>query len=159
VTGSSGALFVHACPASLLAAVDAAVESAVLAHDTLHWSPLDEGLTATADWCGPRGAAATIAAALRRLGAITFEVTENPAPGSDGERFSFVPALGLFRAATNAIGDVVVDENQLMAAVRAAPNAEALRERLATLVGKPWDDVLEPLRGRSCPAPRAVAVG
>jgi hypothetical protein len=159
VTGSTGCLFVHACPASLRAAVDTAVATAVAQHDTLRWSPRDGGLWANAVWSGRPGTAAGLAHALRELGAITFELTEDASPGVDGERFSFVPGLGLFRAATNSVGDVVVDENQLSAAVRDSPNAEALRERLARLVGKPWDDVLEPLRLRSWPPAQAAAAG
>ncbi|MEP7054021.1 MAG: DUF3145 family protein [Actinomycetota bacterium] len=159
MTGSTGCLFVYACPASLRAAVDGALAAAVAEHDPLAWSPHDGALAVNAEWSGQSGSGATLAQTLRALGALTFEVTEDAAPGWDGERFSFVPGLGLFRAATNAIGDVVVDENQLMAAVRLAPNAEALRERLARLVGKPWDDALEPFRWRSEPPEQAAAVG
>ncbi|MDQ1709371.1 MAG: hypothetical protein QOG49_756, partial [Frankiaceae bacterium] len=100
-----------------------------------------------------------LAASLRLLGAVVFEVTEDPSTGTDGEHYSYAPGLGLYRAATNAVGDVVVDENQLAAAMRDAPNAEALRERLALLVGRPWDDVLEPMRVRAWPTERAVAAG
>lgn len=158
MTGSTGCLFVYACPASLWSAVDAAITAALPPQQPLCWSPRD-ALTATLEWTGPAGSAATLAHALRKLGAITFEVTEDAAPGVDGERLSFVPALGLFRAATNAVGDVVVDENQLSAAVRDSPNAEALRERLARLIGGPWDDALEPLRMRAWARSDAAAVG
>jgi hypothetical protein len=159
VTGSTGFLFVHACPASLRSEVDTALAASVAHHDPLCWSAHDDGLTAACEWSGRAGGGAGLADALRRLGAVTFELTEDAAPGTDGERFSFVPGLGLFRAAMNSVGDVVVDENQLMAAMRDSPNAEALRERLARLVGKPWDDVLEPLRIRSWPPAKAAAAG
>lgn len=159
MTGSTGCLFVHACPASLRPAADTAVAAALPHQQPLRWSPRDGGLVVTTEWTGWPGTAAAIADGLRSLGAVTFEVTEDAAPGVDGERFSFVPGLGLFRAATNAVGDVVVDENQLAAAVRDSPNAEALRERLARLIGRPWDNVLEPLRMRAWTPSQAAAAG
>ena len=159
MTGSTGCLFVHACPVSLRAAADGAVAAAFPQQQPLHWSPRDGALIAAVTWSGRPGSAAAVADALRGLGAITFEVTEEPTAGVDGERFSFVPGLGLFRAATNSVGDVVVDENQLAAAIRDAPNAEALREQLARLIGRPWDDVLEPLRMRMWSPAQAAAVG
>ena len=158
MTGSTGCLFVYACPASLWSAVDAAIASALPQQQPLCWSPRD-AMTATLEWTAPPGSAATLADALRKLRAITFEVTEDAAPGVDGQRLSFVPALGLFRTATNAIGDVVVDENQLFAAVRDSPNAEALRETLTRLIGGPWDDALEPMRMRAWAPSDAAAVG
>ena len=159
MTGSTGCLYVHSCPASLRAAADSVVAAAVPALQFLPWSPSVDALVVTAEWSGRPGSAALLTEGLRCLAAVTFEVTEDAAPGRDGERFSFVPGLGLFRAATNSAGDVVVDENQLGAAVRDSPNAEALRERLARLIGAPWDDVLEPLRMRGWAPARAAATG
>lgn len=159
MTGSTGALYIHACPASLRAAVDGCVAAAAIHPQALFWARHGDALSATAEWAGAPGTGCALAESLRALGAITFEVTEDAGPGTDGERFSFVPGLGLFRAATNAVGDVVVDENQLGAALRDAPNAEALRERLARLIGRPWDDVLEPLRMRAWAATKAAAAG
>lgn len=154
----TGALLVHACPAALRSAVSDIADE--LVAQSLDWQPRgDASLYADATWVGAAGTAAALTQRLRALGAVVFEVTEEPSEGVDGERYSFVPGLGLFRAATNAIGDVVVDENQLGAALREAPNAEALRERLARLLGRPWDDALEPLRHRVAPLAAAAATG
>ncbi|MEO6713617.1 MAG: DUF3145 family protein [Mycobacteriales bacterium] len=159
MTGSTGCLFVYTCPSSLRAAADRAIGTIIASSAGVDWSARDGACTAIGDWTGRPGSAAALAGALRSLGAVTFDVTEDPGPGYDGERFSYAPGLGLFRAATNAVGDVVVDENQLAAAVRDSPNAEALRERLARLLGRPWDDVLEPLRMRAWVPDRAAAAG
>ncbi len=157
---STGCLLVHACPASLRAGVESALGGVLPPHHGAPaWSPSDQGLRATLEWSGPAGSAAALADGLRALAAVTFEVTEDASPGYDGERYSFVPGLGLHRCATNAIGDLVVDENQLAAAVRDSPNAEALRERLAHLIGRPWDEALEPLRIGAVPVPRAAVAG
>jgi hypothetical protein len=159
VPSSTGCLLVHACPASLRAGVENALAAVLPPHSALAWSPGDPGLRTALEWSGPVGSAAALAESLRALAAVTFEVTEDPGPGYDGERFSFVPGLGLHHCATNAIGDVVVDENQLAAAVRDSPNAEALRERLAYLIGRPWDEALEPLRIGAAPLATAAAAG
>jgi hypothetical protein len=160
VSSSTGCLLVHACPASLRAGVESAL-GAVLPHQvkSVAWSPGDHGLRAALEWTGPAGTAAALTDALRSLAALTFEVTEDAVDAGLGERYSYVPGLGLYRASTNAIGDVVVDENQLAAALRESPNAEALREAIRALLGRPWDEALEPLRFGAAPLPRAVAVG
>ena len=155
---STGCLFVHACPAALQHAVDDIADEVL--HQSLVWhARTDTSSYADAVWVASSGTAAVLCHELRRLGAVVFEVSEDPSDGVDGERYSFVPGLGLFRAATNSVGDVVVDENQLGAALREAPNAEALRERLARLLGRPWDDALEPLRHRAAPVTAAAATG
>jgi hypothetical protein len=158
VSRVTGCLFVHACPAALQPAVDDI--AADLLHEPLEWHARDDNATyADATWSASCGTAALLAHRLRALGAVVFETTEDASDGVDGERYSFVPGLGLFRAATNAVGDVVVDENQLGAALREAPNAEALRERLARLLGRPWDDALEPIRHRLTPLTATAATG
>jgi hypothetical protein len=158
VSQSTGCLFVHACPAALRHAVDDTAHE--LLQQSLVWHARPDGSSyADALWVAPLGTAASLTHRLRALGAVVFEVGADPGEGVDGERYSFVPGLGLFRAATNSIGDIVVDENQLGAALREAPNAEALREWLGRLLGRPWDDVLEPLRHRAAPVTAAAATG
>jgi hypothetical protein len=160
VTQTVGCLHIHACPASLLPAVERAVASCLPECPAPVWYHRDEGTSyADVDWSAAPGCAALLAHSLRLLGAVTFEVTEQASAGQDGERFSFVPGLGLYRAGTNAAGDLVVDENQLGAALRESPNAEALRERIGRLLGRPWDDVLEPLRWRTHARPLISATG
>jgi hypothetical protein len=158
VSQSTGCLFVHSCPAALQCAVGDITDDVL--HESLTWHARgDTSSFADIAWVAPPGTAVALTNRLRTLGAVVFEVTEDPSDGIDGERYSFVPGLGLFRAATNSVGDVVVDENQLGAALREAPNAEALRERLARLLGRPWDDALEPLRHRVAPVTAAAATG
>ena len=78
---------------------------------------------------------------------LRFEVTEEPSPGCDGERFSFTPDLGLWRATTGVHGDVLVGEDRLRAAVeRAAAGASALEDEVRGLLGAAWDEELEPFR-------------
>jgi hypothetical protein len=78
---------------------------------------------------------------------LRFEVTEEPTPGTEGERYSFTPDLGIFRAVTGTHGDILVPEDRLKAAMNRAIAGEAdLTEEVERLLGRPWDDELEPFR-------------
>jgi len=76
---------------------------------------------------------------------LRFEVTEEPSPGVDGERFCYVPGLGMWRGRTSANGDIVVGEDQLRA-VMAGASASKVHAGIDALLGSAWDDALEPFR-------------
>jgi hypothetical protein len=76
---------------------------------------------------------------------LRFEVTEEPSPGVDGERFCHTPSLGLWRGRTSANGDIVVGEDQLRALVVDTPGGQ-VPGRLQALLGSAWDAALEPFR-------------
>lgn len=59
-------------------------------------------------WVGPVGTGARLANALRSWSVLRFEVTEDPSPGVDGQRFSHTPQLGLWSGAMSANGDIMV---------------------------------------------------
>src|ERR1700748_3009205 len=64
---------------------------------------------------GPAGTAGRLANALRTWPLLRVEITEEPSEGSDGERYSMTPDLGVFRASMSANGDVLVQEDRLRA--------------------------------------------
>lgn len=76
---------------------------------------------------------------------LRFEVTEEPSDGVDGERFCYVPSLGLWHGRTSANGDIVVGEDQLRALINEVSPAE-IPNRLHELLGSSWDAALEPFR-------------
>jgi hypothetical protein len=76
---------------------------------------------------------------------LRFEVTEEPSPGVDGERFCHAPSLGLWRGRTSANGDIVVGEDQLRALLLDAPGGQ-IATRVHELLGSAWDAALEPFR-------------
>jgi hypothetical protein len=84
---------------------------------------------------------------------VRFEVTEEPSPGVDGERFMHVPGRGLFRAATGAAGDIQLGEDQLRALMAAVRGPEGLAHALDRAMGTAWDADLEPYRHASDGAP------
>lgn len=144
---TTGVVFIHASPAALCPHVEWALASILEAEPRLKWNgqPAADGmLRATVDWIGPVGTGGRLAAELRRWSGVSFEVTEDPSEGCDGERYSHVPELGLWRGQTGASGDIVVPENRLRALL--AAGADSLAAAMDDILGTAWDDALEPLR-------------
>jgi hypothetical protein len=97
-------------------------------------------------WRGPAGTAGRIAGAMRGWPLVRCEVTEEPSDGSDGERYSMTPDLGVFRAPMSGNGDVLVQEDRLRTIVANAEDLPSLRHAIDRLLGTPWDLELEPYR-------------
>ena len=113
---TQGVVFVHACPKALCQHVEWALERVVGAPVSLSWAdqPAAHGsYRAEVAWTGAPGTAARLVTALRAWPMLRFEVTEEASHGNDGERMSYVPGHGVFRAPTSANGDLVVTEQQL----------------------------------------------
>jgi hypothetical protein len=92
---------------------------------------------------------------------IRFEVTEEPGPGVDGERYMYVPGRGLFNATTSANGDIQLSEDRIRALMVSAGGYEALAHALDKALGSPWDAELEPYRhaGEGSPLTLLTRVG
>ena len=146
-----GVVYVHAAPPALYPHVEWAVGAALDARVTLDWTPQPASpgaLRAELSWQSEAGSGARVASALRHWAQLRFEVTEEPSPGAEGERWSCTPTLGLFHATTGVHGDIVVREDRLRATLaRAAadPAADIMTE-MQGLLGKAWDDELETFR-------------
>ena len=109
---------------------------------------------------GRPGTAAEFATALRAWPMLRFEVTEEPSPGFDGERYMHVPGRGVFRAAMSVTGGLMLTEDQVHSALAAARGAEGVTHALQRLLGTAWDAELEPYRhaGEGAPATRLTQV-
>jgi hypothetical protein len=101
-------------------------------------------LRAVTNWVGPVGTGGRLANALRSWSVLRFEVTEDPSPGVDGQRFSHTPQLGLWSGAMSANGDVMIGEMRLRAMM--ADGADALAAELDSALGTAWDEALEVYR-------------
>lgn len=145
-----GVLHLHACPTALTPHVEWAVTAELGVPARLDWQaqPVAPGtLRAEVSWRGRPGTAARLAARLRGWSMLRYEVTEEPTSGVDGERFSHVPALGLFRTATSANGDIVVGEDRLRALLATSGGSgHGIVHGLDALLGTAWDRDLEPYR-------------
>lgn len=146
---TSGVVYLHAAPVALCPHVEWALSSTLNARADLKWSPQEAEpgrMRATVDWVGPVGTGARLANALREWSGLLFEVTEDPSTGVDGERFAYVPGLGLWRGSTGANGDVILGEMQLRAMLDAQSGSFGLAGELESALGTAWDEALENYR-------------
>jgi hypothetical protein len=145
-----GVLYVHSAPSALCPHVEWAVAGVFGMPVSLSWIPQPAAsgtYRAEFSWQGDVGTAARVASGLRGWHGLRFEITEEPTPGSEGIRFSYTPALGVFSAATGVHGDIMIPEDRLKAAMaRAAQGETTLEIELELLLGRPWDDELETFR-------------
>jgi Protein of unknown function (DUF3145) len=147
-----GVLYIHSAPPALCPHIEWAVAGVLGARASLDWipQPASPGTwRAELSWHAEPGTAAKLASALRGWHLLRFEVTEEPSAGCEGERYSGTPTLGLFRAVTGVNGDILIPEDRLRAAIlRAEVDGDDidLADEIQLLLGKPWDDELEPFR-------------
>lgn len=143
-----GVVFVHGSPTAVCPHVEWAVSGVLDTRVSMQWTPQPAApgqLRAECTWTGPVGSGGALAGALRAWPMLRFEVTEEPGPGVDGERFCFTPQLGLWRGRTSANGDIVVGEDQLRSLLADVPAAQVAR-RVREMLGSAWDEALETFR-------------
>ena len=153
--GTTGVVYVHSSPAAVCPHVEWALSATLDARAKLAWSAQDAApgqLRAACSWVGPVGSGARLATALRAWPVLRFEVTEDPSEGVDGERFSHVPGLGLWRATTSANGDVILGEQRLRTLIETHLDSDRLASELDSPRGTAWDDALEPFRAQGAGA-------
>lgn len=144
---TTGVVYIHASPAAVCPHVEWSLSSALNARPNLKWTPqpaMPAQLRAVTNWRGPVGTAARIANALRSWPVLRFEVTEDPSPGVDGQRFCHTPQLGLWSGSMSANGDTIVGEMRLRMLMAAGP--DTLMAELDSVLGTAWDDSLESYR-------------
>jgi hypothetical protein len=153
---SRGVVYVHSAPLAVAPHVEWAIARVLGSPVSLEWSsqPAEPGTRRTeCSWSGKPGTGAQFAAALRGWPMLRFEVTEEPSPGYDGERFMHVPGRGLFRAAVSVSGDLMISEGQVHSVLASARGSEAISHGLEGLLGTAWDAELEPFRHAGDGAP------
>ncbi len=145
-----GVVFVHSCPRALTAHVEWALGDILGRRIDIDWSaqPVLPGtVRGELCWDGAVSTASRIVSTLHGWGRLRVEVTEEATATSEGERFSVTPSLGIYRAVIGVHGDVQVPEERLRGALaRVALHGACLETEIASLLGAPWDDELEPFR-------------
>ena len=154
-----GVVYIHAAPPALCPHVEWAIGGVLGMRVELEWTPqpTEPGtFRAELSWQADPGTASKLASALRDWMHLRFEVTEEPSAGAEGERYSSTPTLGLFHATTGVHGDIMVREDRLRAALARAASeatgdgtadpATSVLQEMQALLGKAWDDELEPFR-------------
>lgn len=147
-SGATGVLYVHSCPPALCPHVEWAVAAELGTRVSLTWTaqPAQPGLLrAESAWRGRAGTAGRIAAALKAWSMLRYEVTESAGAGSDGERYSVTPDLGVFRSIIGANGDILIGEDRLRSLLSTAQGPQ-LAHGIDALLGSAWDEELEPFR-------------
>jgi len=148
-TPTRGVLYVHSAPSALCPHVEWAASGVLGVSVDVDWvaQPAETGTyRAEISWQAQVGSAAALASALRGWERLRFEVTEEPSPGCEGARYSCTPALGMHVAVIGVHGDILVPENRLRAALEAVTTGALLADELDRLLGRAWDDELEPFR-------------
>ena len=149
-SATRGVLYVHSAPSALCPHIEWAVGGVLGSAVSLDWTPQPAqagSYRAEFSWTGDAGTAAAVASALRGWNHLRFEITEEPTSSSEGTRFSCTPDLGIFHAITGPHGDILIPEDRLRAALTRSQRGETdLEAEIAKLLGKPWDDELEPFR-------------
>jgi hypothetical protein len=146
-----GVVFIHSCPRAVTSHLAWALAKVFGSEVDPDWrsQPVESDmLRCELIWSGRPGTGAVIASTLAPFKAIRMEVTEDPSPGRDGERYSSTPTLGLHRSTIGMHGDVMLTEDRLKAALtKSMFGTVDLGDEILKLLGKPWDEELEPFRG------------
>ena len=151
-----GVVFVHSAPRALCPHVEWATGNVLGVRIAMDWTSQPAGpgfYRAEYSWQGAQGTGAKLASALRGWAHLRYEVTEEASHGCDGSRWSHTPELGIFHAATDVHGNIVVPEDRIRAALDYADDPLRLRNELDLALGQAWDDELEPFRYAGAGAP------
>lgn len=152
-----GVLFVHSAPAPLCPHVEWGIAAALGGTPHFDWTPQPAQpgtMRMELSYVAEIGSAAKLASKLAGMQRLRFEVTQEPTPSTEGQRFSYTPALGIYSATVGLHGDIMVSEEQIRRAVAAdALGQEDIHASLATLLGTAWDDELEIFRHATEDAP------
>jgi hypothetical protein len=148
-TPARGVVFIHACTRALSPHVEWAISQVLGREISLEWTaqPVAPGsVRAELSWQAPPGTGASLASALAGFAQVRYEITEEPTPAREGERYAVTPGLGMFRATIGIHGDMMINEDRLRAAMSDCGIDGDLQGRLRGLLGSDWDDELEPFR-------------
>ena len=150
MTTTNGVVQVLSAPSPMCPHVEWAVGGVLGEPVSFDWLPQPAeraAYRAERAWRGPVGTATRIASALKRWPRLRFEVTEQATAGSEAERYSFTPSLGIFHAVMGLHGDVLVPEDRIRHALLTSRGADrALRAALDELLGTAWDAELDVFR-------------
>ena len=115
-----GVLYIHSAPSALCPHIEWAVGGVFGMPVRVDWivQPIERACYRTEySWAGPCGTAARLASALKGWQRVRFEVTEEATSGTEGERYSYTPTLGIFHAITGIHGDIMIPEDRIKHAI------------------------------------------
>ena len=145
-----GELRLHSCPRYLAKPVEWALVELFKSNLNLIWqdqkiAPMT--ISTELKWIGPIGLGSRIVSILSKWPKIRLEVFQERHNEHLAERYALSPNLGIYRAELNAVGETIITESKLKAALdRSRMENEPFEVELAFLLGTPWDEDLEPFR-------------
>lgn len=152
-----GVIYVHSSPRALCPHVEWAAGRALGRAVNFDWSdqPVLPGTQRSEFyWEGTQGMGAALSSALRGWEHLRYEVTEDATPGYDGGRWMHTPDLGIFYAQLDTVGNIVVPEDRIRAAMDTAQGSgQQMAENLRLALGQAWDDELDVFRYASDHSP------
>ena len=144
-----GYLYVHVAPRPVLKSIEWGLAEVLQMPISLNWKsqPISSGgYRSELAWNGVQGTASRLVSSLKGWHYLTFELFESPIHGSDGSLYMYTPDLGLYRGTVNPHGDLMINENQISRILQDNPKAFLAIEALESLLGKKWDEALDPFR-------------
>lgn len=145
-----GSLYIFSAPRSFCSPTNWALSEIFKSDVQLDWriqELLPNTYSSEFNWLGPTGLCARIVSNLGKWGKLRLEAIQEPINNSLGERFSVTPELGIFRAEINSLGETLLSESKIKTGIeRSKLEGESIETELTFLLGKPWDDDLEPFR-------------
>jgi len=145
-----GELKIHSCPNYLCQHIEWALSEQFKSKVSLCWNQqkiIPSTMCTQFKWDGPIGLSSRIVSALSKWPKIRLEAFQERYEDLPAERYALSPNLGIYRAEINSIGETIVTESKLKAALeRSRIENEPFEVELAFLLGTPWDEDLEPFR-------------
>ena len=144
---SHGTLIIYSAPSALRTHIDWAIKDALGISAQIQWrsQPNFAGTyRAEISWRDLSGSAAKLCSSLASWHYLRFEIFE--ANGDAGELFRFTPELGVLRNQTDGAGNILLTDMQISNALSNSFEEDELRDAINRILGKPWEEVLEPLR-------------
>jgi Protein of unknown function (DUF3145) len=144
---TNGSLIIHSAPSALRTHIDWAIKDVLGTSVQIQWRPQPNfvGTYRTEiTWRDLAGNAGKLCSALSSWHYLRFEIFE--AGPESGELYRFTPELGVLRNQTDAAGNILLTDMQLSNALSNSFEEDELRDAINRILGKPWEEVLEPLR-------------
>jgi hypothetical protein len=144
---STGSLIIHSAPSALRTHIDWAIKDILGNSVQIQWRPQPNfvGTYRTEiTWRDLAGNGAKLCSALSSWHYLRFEIFE--ATNNEGELFRFLPELGILRNQTDGAGNILLTDSVVVNALSNSFEEDELRDAINRMLGKPWEEVLEPLR-------------
>ena len=144
---SHGRLKIYSCPKALIKHLETGLERELNESVNLNWQNqvLKPGsYRGQMSYSSAIGSGARIVNTLKSWSYLIFELSEFNF--SEGSIYFYTKELGLYRGSINSLGQIVVSEDMLKSAITQNLIQSDLTLALEKLMGRPWDDFLEPFR-------------